>query len=63
MSTVIPDGENIKRAIKWVSINFEENENQPVKQLVEKAIFKFDLSPKDAEFLAGFFRNHKTENK
>lgn len=63
MATVIPEGENIKRAIKWVSINFEENENQPVKQLVQKAVFKFDLSPKDAEFLAGFFSNHKVENK
>lgn len=59
MSTIIPEGENIQRAIKWVSINFEENENQPVQQLVQKAVFKFDLSPKDAEFLAGFFRNHK----
>ncbi len=63
MSTIIPEGENIKRAIKWVSVNFEEDENQQVKQLVQKAVFKFDLSPKDAEFLAGFFRNHKYENK
>lgn len=61
MSTVIPEGENIKRAIKWVSINFEENENQSIMQLVEKAVFKFDLSPKDAEFLASFFRHHNTK--
>lgn len=62
MATVIPEGENIKRAIKWVSINIEEDGNQPVKQLVQKAIFKFDLSPKDADFLAGFFRNHQVKN-
>ncbi len=61
MATVIPEGENIKKAIKWISLNFEENENQSVRQLVEKAVFKFDLSPKDAEFLAGFFRNHKAK--
>ena len=61
MPTVMPEGENIRRAIKWISINLEENENQAVGQLVEKAIFKFDLSPKESEFLANFFRNRKLE--
>ncbi|PKN76700.1 MAG: hypothetical protein CVU52_03630 [Deltaproteobacteria bacterium HGW-Deltaproteobacteria-10] len=59
MSTVIPEGKNVQQAIKWISANLEENENQSVKQLVEKAVFKFDLSPKDTEFLLGFFRDHK----
>jgi hypothetical protein len=59
MTTVMPEGENVPKAIKWISANIEENENQSVTQLVEKAVFKFDLSPKDAEFLSGFFRNRK----
>ena len=61
MSTVIPEGKNVQKAIKWISVNFEENENQSVKQLVEKAVFKFDLSPKDTEFLLGFFLDHTRE--
>jgi len=61
MPTIIPEGENIKKAIKWISVNFEENENQSVAQLVEKAVFKFDLSPKDTEFLSRFFLNRKAE--
>ncbi len=61
MPTVMPEGENIRRAIKWISANIEENENQAVRQLVEKAVFKFDLSPKEAEFLSGFFRSRKAE--
>jgi hypothetical protein len=61
MPTVIPEGKNVQNAIKWISANFEDNKNQSVKQQVEKAVFKFDLSPKDTEFLLGFFQNHKAE--
>ncbi len=61
MSTVMPEGKNVQNAIKWISANFEDNKNQSVQQLVEKAVFKFDLSPKDTEFLLGFFQNHQAE--
>jgi hypothetical protein len=57
--TAIPEGENIQKAIKWISVNFEENQSQSVQPLIDKAVFKFDLSPKDTEFLISFFRNHK----
>jgi len=57
----MPEGENIRRAIKWISANLEEDEKQAVRQLVEKAVFKFDLSPKETEFITGFFRSRKVE--
>lgn len=56
MATIMPEGENIQKAIKWISANIEENADQPISKLVEKAVFKFDLSPVDSEFLIGFFR-------
>ena len=56
MHDLLPDGEDVRRAIKWVSGNLQENADQPLQSLVQEAIFKFDLSPKDAEFLIGFFR-------
>jgi len=59
MSTIMPEGENIQKAIKWISSNLEDSGSQPVHMLIEKAVFKFDLSPKDTEFLMGFFKNHK----
>ena len=59
MPTIIPEGKNVQQAIKWISASIEENEKQSVRQLVEKAVFKFDLSPKDTEFLIGFFLNNK----
>ena len=56
MSTIMPDSEGVKNAIKWVSTNLEEKADQPISKLVEKAVFKYDLSPADSEFLLNFFR-------
>jgi hypothetical protein len=55
MSEVIPKGEDLRRAVKWVSANLQENADQPVQPLVQQAIFKYDLSPMDADFLIGFY--------
>ena len=55
MHDLLPDGEDIRRAVKWVSEHLKENPEQPVQPLVQKAIFNFDLSPKDADFLINFY--------
>lgn len=55
MTTIMPDSENVQKAIKWVSANLEEKD-QTLQKLIEKAVFKFDLSPNDTEFLTKFFR-------
>ena len=60
MAALMPEGEEIQKAIKWVSENLEEKREQSLQKLIEKAVFKFDLSPVDAEFLASFFRNRKS---
>ena len=49
--------EEIKNAIKWVSGHLENNAGQPVQKLLNKAIFEFNLSPADAEFLMRFFHD------
>jgi len=58
MATIMPEAEHVQKAIKWISSNIEEDGNQPLHKLIESAVFKFDLSPKDTDFLMGFFRNH-----
>ena len=55
MHDLLPEGEELRRAVKWISGNLQENPDQPVKPLVHEAIFTFDLSPKDADFLIGFY--------
>ncbi len=59
MATMLPEGEDIRRAIKWISLRREETPGAPLAKLIEEAAFTFDLSPLDQEFLAGFFRPKK----
>jgi len=56
MATIMPDSDDVQRAIKWISHALEEKPDQSVGKLVEQAVFKFDLSPVDSEFLIGFFK-------
>lgn len=61
MHELLPDGEDLRRAVKWISANLQEKPDQRVLPLVQEAIFKFDLSPRDAEFLIGFYSRKKEE--
>ena len=50
--TVKPKGEDLRKAVKWVSDKRKYEQVKNVKKLIEAACLKFNLSPKDAEFLA-----------
>ncbi|KPK30274.1 MAG: hypothetical protein AMK69_03875 [Nitrospira bacterium SG8_3] len=56
MSTIQPKGEQLRQAIKWISAERQEDENRPIPQLIEKAALRFNLSPKDEEFLRSFYK-------
>ena len=53
--SIIPQGEDVRRAVKWIS---EIRKDDPEK-LVEEACLKFNLSPMDAEYLARWVREEK----
>ena len=57
MAYPLPEGEELRRAVRWVSAGLSESPGKQVGRLVEEAIFKFDLSPKDGEYLLNFFRS------
>lgn len=59
MTEELPKGEDLRRAVKWVSANLQNNPDQPVQPLVQEATFKFDLSPMDADFLNRFYGKGK----
>jgi hypothetical protein len=61
MHDTLPEGEDLRRAVRWVSNGIQDGPGQPVQPLVQEAIFKFDLSPKDADFLVDFFSRRKEE--
>ena len=56
MGTIQPEGENVRQAIKWISENLKENQTQKPIKLIEEAGGRFNLSPKDEEFLRSFYK-------
>lgn len=50
----------VKKAIQWISAQKKMDPDKNFSQLINEAILKFDLSPKDSEFLYSFYR--KGEN-
>jgi hypothetical protein len=59
MTTIIPQGEDIRKAVKWISEERQSSSSKKLAKLVEEASVKFDLSPADGEFLFKFFREQK----
>jgi hypothetical protein len=57
MANIMPEGDDLRNAVKWISANIQESPAEPVQPLIQQAIFKFDLSPRDAEFLIRFYGN------
>ncbi|HOV87060.1 MAG TPA: hypothetical protein PLM79_11905 [Syntrophobacteraceae bacterium] len=55
MATVMPEGEAIRKAIKWISEELKEHPEKTPTQLVGEATLRFDLSPKEGDFLLGFY--------
>ncbi len=54
--SIMPEGEDIRKAVRWISeMRRDEPETNPQKW-VEQACLKFNLSPLDAEYLARFVR-------
>lgn len=51
MTTVQPEGEDMRKAFKWISEERKYNPGAKLSKLIEEACLKFDLSPMDAEYL------------
>ncbi|MGD0282762.1 MAG: hypothetical protein ABSB95_10405 [Dissulfurispiraceae bacterium] len=49
--SILPEGEQLRRAVKWISDERLDNPEASLFKLIEKACLKFDLPPKDEEFL------------
>jgi hypothetical protein len=61
MNTIMPEGESIRRAVKWISGELQENQNKSHQKLVNDAVLRFDLSPKETEFLTEFYGASKPD--
>jgi len=59
--SILPEGEQMRKAVKWISDERIEHPGTALFTLIEKACLKFDLTPKDAEFLMHFFTAEGSE--
>jgi hypothetical protein len=56
MTTVMPEGEALRRAVKWISAEINDNPDKSVQKLLNEAVTRFDLSPKDTDVLMSFYK-------
>lgn len=57
--SILPEGEQLRRAVKWISDERTENLGADLSKLIGQACLKFDLAPKDADFLVKFLSEKK----
>ncbi|HNR11832.1 MAG TPA: hypothetical protein PLG17_03880 [Thermodesulfobacteriota bacterium] len=58
MATIVPEGEAYRNAVKWISGNLQDNPELSLQKLINEAIVRFNLSPKESEQLLNFYRKN-----
>ena len=59
MTTIQPDGEMIRKAVKWISEERQTDQPKKHQQMIEEAAIRFNLSPMEVEYLSNFLREDK----
>ncbi|MGC2064283.1 MAG: hypothetical protein WA610_15035 [Thermodesulfovibrionales bacterium] len=52
--SIMPEGEQLKKALTWISEQRQDRPETSLFRIIEDACLKFDLPPKDEEFLLRF---------
>jgi hypothetical protein len=52
MTTIQPEGESLRKAVKWIAEEQKAGSTQTRRQLMEAACLKFNLTPMEAEYLS-----------
>ena len=61
MATIQPKGEKIRQAVKWISSERLEGENRSIPMLIQDAALRFNLSPREEEFLISFYKEEEQD--
>jgi len=59
MSGILPEGEALRKAVKWISEERLAQGDADPKKLVEQACLAFNLSPRDEAFLYRLIADQK----
>ncbi|GAB6162154.1 hypothetical protein JCM12298_13130 [Desulfothermus naphthae] len=60
MSTIIPEEKKLRDAITWIS---ENKGNKKDEELIKEASFRFNLNPKEEEYLIRVFLKQDKQDK
>ena len=55
--SIMPKGERVRSAVRWISEHLKTDPARAVMPLVHEAALKFDLTPKESEELIQFYRS------
>ena len=55
--SIQPQGEDLRKAIRWISDGLQHEPDKTLRALIEEACLKFNLSPVDADYLTEFYKN------
>jgi len=61
MSTIVPEDKKVRDAIHWISEH--KDEYREIKKLLEEAIFHFNLSPNQEQYLYHVFLNSSEKSE
>ena len=56
--SIQPEGEELRKAVKWISEERQTDPDANLAKLIQSACMRFDLSPKEAEFLTAFYKEN-----
>ena len=59
MTTIQPDGEMIRKAVKWISEERQTDQSKKHQQMIEEAAIRFNLSPMEVEYLNNLLKEDK----
>ncbi len=57
--SIFPEGEDLRKAVQWISAERMGNPSSKIKALVEQASLQFNLSPKKTDFLLKYVKDKK----
>ena len=59
--SIMPEGDDLRKAIKWISEEREKDPNIKLEKLINEAGIRFDLPPNDTDFLTRFVKDQEKE--
>ena len=58
MTPLQPQGDDLRKAVKWISDGLKYEKDKKLAALIEAACMKFNLSPRDEAYLHRFYREN-----